>query len=74
MSYNIFISAAVAQARAKKAFTTVGKIVKYGHYKQDNTNDSKEAIEWIVLKYDGTTGLALLLSRYGLDAHRFDTS
>ena len=47
----------------------------YGHYEQDNnTSNGNEAIEWVVLKYDSTTGQALLLSRYGLDAHRLDAS
>ena len=47
----------------------------YGHYEQDNnTSNGKEAIEWVVLKYNSTTGQALLLSRYGLDAHRFDAN
>ena len=55
--------------------TKVGSIVTYGHYEQDNNaNNGKKAIEWVVLKYDNTTGQALLLSRYGLDAHRFDAS
>lgn len=50
-----------------------GSIVTYGHYWQDKTRaDGKKAIEWIVLNYDSTARKALLLSKYGLDAHRFD--
>lgn len=62
-------------AAAREPFTKVGNIVTYGHYEQDNnTGNGKEAIEWIVLKYNSATGRSLLLSRYGLDAHRFDAS
>ena len=60
---------------AREPLIQVGNIVTYGHYEQDNnTANGKEAIEWIVLKYDSASGKALLLSRYGLDAHRFDAS
>ncbi|MCQ2458280.1 MAG: toll/interleukin-1 receptor domain-containing protein [Clostridia bacterium] len=66
---------AAAAAAARDPFTKVGNIVTYGHYEQDNnTGNGKEAIEWIVLKYDSTTGRSLLLSQYGLDEHRFDAS
>ena len=66
---------AEAAAATREPFTKVGNIVTYGHYEQDNnTGNGKEAIEWIVLEYDSATGQALLLSRYGLDAHRFDAS
>lgn len=65
---------AVTAATAKDPFTKVGSIVTYGQYEQDNNkSNGKEAIEWIVLKYDSATGRSLLLSRYGLDAHRFDS-
>jgi len=64
-----------AAAAARESFTKVGNIVTYGHYWQkNNTSNDKEAIEWIVVKYDSKTGKALLLSHYGLDAHRFDAS
>jgi len=46
-----------------------GDIIKLGTYEQDNnTENGKEAIEWIVL--DPSTGLCV--SRYALDAKRFD--
>ena len=65
---------AVATTR-QEPYTKVGNIVTYGHYEQDNnTNNGKEAIEWIVLKYDNVSRKSLLLSRYGLDARRFDAS
>ena len=66
---------AAAVAAAREPFTKVGNIVTYGHYEQDNyTGNGKEAIDWIVLKYDSASGQSLLLSCYGLDAHRFDAS
>ena len=49
----------------------VGDIVTFGHYEQDNdTSNGKEAIEWQVLAVDGDK--ILVISRYGLDTHRFD--
>ena len=49
----------------------VGSIVTYGSYEQDNNPDNgKEPIEWIVL--DVQDGKALLLSKYGLDARPYD--
>ena len=48
----------------KKA--TIGTIVKYGTYEQDNkTANATEEIEWIVLDKQGTK--LLLISRYALD-------
>ncbi len=50
----------------------VGEIVKFGRYEQDNNLDNgPEGIEWIVL--DVQDGKALLLSKYGLDAKRYNT-
>ena len=47
---------------------TVGDIITFGHYEQDNNlNNGQEAIEWIILDYDTATKKVLLLSRYGLD-------
>lgn len=52
---------------------TVGDIITFGHYEQDNDlNNGEEPIEWIVLKTDVKKNRVLLLSRYGLDAHHFD--
>lgn len=48
-------------------FKTVGNIVTFGHYEQDNDlSNGTEEIEWIVLEYDEANHKALLLSRYGL--------
>ena len=43
----------------------------FGTYPQ-GANGEVEPIEWLVL--DAQDGKALLISRYGLDAHRFDAS
>ena len=52
-------------------FRTVGNIVKFGHYEQDNNlENGQEPIEWIVL--DVQDGKALLLSKYGLDAKPYN--
>lgn len=52
-------------------FQTVGNIVTFGCYEQDNnlSNDA-EAIEWIVL--DVQDKKCLLLSKYGLDAKPYN--
>lgn len=61
-------------AAAREPYTKVGNIVTYGHYEQDNdTSNGKEVIEWIVLEYDEASGKSLLLSRYGLDAHAYQS-
>ncbi|MGN0793120.1 MAG: DUF6273 domain-containing protein [Aristaeellaceae bacterium] len=54
-------------------FRTVGSIVTFGSYEQDNyTGNGKEGIEWIVLDYEPNGDYALLISRYCLDAHYFN--
>ena len=54
-------------------FRTVGNIVRFGHYEQDdNTANGPEEIEWIVLDVQGSK--ALLLSRYGLDTKKYYTN
>lgn len=48
--------------------------VLFGRYEQDHQPDNgAEAIEWVVWKYDEARNRALLVSRYGLDTHPFDT-
>jgi len=66
------LAAAAAAREAKLApYKTVGSIVTFGQYEQDNnTGNGKEAIEWIVL--DVQDGKSLLLSRYGLDAKPYN--
>ena len=56
-----------AESKIDPASIAVGDIVIFGNYAQDNDgNNGKEPIEWIVL--DIQDGKALLLSRYGLYA------
>ena len=51
---------------------SVGDIITFGRYEQDNNPDNgPEPIEWIVL--DVQDGKALLLSKYGLDAKPYHT-
>lgn len=55
------------------ALLAVGSIITFGAYEQDNnTRNGKEPIEWQVLEIKG--GRALLISKYGLDAKRYNTS
>ena len=57
-----------ASAQTLKRSVTVGDILKFGHYEQDNNLDNgPEAIEWIVLDYDEVNHKALLLSKDGID-------
>ena len=47
-----------------------GQVLVFGQYEQDNNRQNgKEPVEWIVLRVEGAR--ALLLSRYGLDVHQF---
>jgi hypothetical protein len=57
-----------------ESFRTVGNIVTFGRYEQDNDlSNGPEAIEWIVLDVvDGENPRALLLSKYGLDAKQYN--
>ena len=55
------------------AFKTVGNIVTFGTYEQDNnTSNGKEEIEWIVLANEGNK--SLLISRNALDCRPYNTS
>ncbi len=48
---------------------SAGDILTFGRYEQDNNPENgKEEIEWIVLEYDEAEHKALLISRYGLTA------
>lgn len=49
----------------------VDRIVQFGAYEQDGNPSSKEPIEWVILKSEGSR--KLLLSRYALDAAPFDS-
>ena len=53
-----------------KDFSSVGNVVKFGQYEQDNRGgNGKEDIEWIVLETDGES--SLLISRCALDRRPF---
>lgn len=50
---------------------TVGSIIKFGSYEQDNKmSNGKEEIEWIVLAVEQNK--ALILSQYALDCKKYD--
>ena len=60
-----------ALAQAENTFT-VGSVVTLGSYEQDNNLDNgKEPVEWIVLEVKGDQ--ALLISRLCLDARAYNT-
>ena len=68
LSTDDHLLAAAREAKLK----TVGSIVTFGQYEQDNNiGNGPEEIEWIVL--DVQDGKSLLLSRYGLDAKPYNT-
>ncbi len=51
----------------------VGGYITFGHFEQDNnTRNGKEPIEWLVLDVRGNQ--ALVISKYGLDAQRYNSS
>lgn len=51
------------------------ELVEYGAYEQDNNLDNgKEPIQWIVFNKDEETNSVVLLSRYILDTKQFDDS
>ncbi len=59
------------EKKPMEAFRTVGSIVEFGRYEQDNnTENGPEPIEWIVV--DAGDGECLLLSLYGLDVKRYN--
>ena len=47
-----------------------GSVVTFGHYEQDNSKKTKDAVEWIVL--DVKDGKALLFSRWILDTAQYN--
>ena len=52
---------------------SVGDTIKFGHYEQDNnTSNGKEEIEWLVLAKDDDR--LLVVSKYALDRHEYNTS
>ena len=56
----------------RAAFRNVGGYVTFGSYEQDNNiENGKEPIEWLVLDYDAKNNRTLLLSRYALEKMPF---
>lgn len=52
---------------------SVGDYIKFGNYEQDNnTENGKEEIEWLVLEVKD--GKALVISKYALDCQQYNTS
>ena len=63
----------LSRNRDLSAFKTVGNIVTFGTYEQDNNpSNGKENIEWIVLANEGNR--SLLISRYALDCRQYNTA
>lgn len=57
---------------AKKSNATVGDIITFGSYEQDNNPlNGSEDIEWLVL--DQVEDRVLVISRYGLDSQPYNT-
>lgn len=56
------------------SFRTVGNTVTYGTYPQTKSGNDKTPIEWIVLEYDEENNRALLISKYGLECQKYDSS
>lgn len=60
-------------AAAWRTQFTLGNIVTYGSFEQDNDiSNGAEAIEWIVLKNDGKS--CILISKYALECRSFNES
>ena len=63
---------AAAAAAARDAMFAVGNYVTFGEYPQTADGKDMTPIEWLVLARDGNK--ALLISRYALDAKRYNNS
>ncbi len=69
--FAVSISTVLAEIPITQSFDTIGGIATFGRYEQDsNEENGPEEIEWIVL--DVQDGKALLLSKYGLEAKRYN--
>lgn len=64
----VAVAVAVAKRDAKFA---VGNYVTFGEYPQTTAGEDMTPIEWLVLARNGNK--ALLISRYGLDAQKYNT-
>ena len=60
----------LAVAAAWDAKYSAGNYVVFGHYPQTSEGNDSTGIEWLVLAREGNK--ALLISRYGLDAKRYN--
>ena len=67
---NMIVAVAAAAAAARDAKFPVGNYVTFGRYPQTKAGNDATPIEWLVLARDGNK--ALLISRYGLDAQRYN--
>ena len=61
---------ATCTVKVKKRIYKAGDIVTFGRIDQDNDSDTKEDIEWIVLK--SYKNKLMLISKYGLDTAYFN--
>ena len=61
-----------AETGIKRPLETVGSIVEFGRYEQNDKDDGPEPIEWIVL--DVRDGMSLLVSRYLLDRQPYHSA
>ena len=70
---NDFIATYGQDVYDKFGLVVEGEYIKFGAYEQDNNTDNgKEDIEWIVLEVKD--GKALVISKYALDCKQYDTS
>ena len=68
----LMIACAQAEEKPETFHADIGSIVTFGRYEQDgNPDNGPEKIEWIVL--DEQEGKYLLLSRYCLDVHPYQS-
>ncbi len=64
---------AVAEVQEGRQDVSIGDIVHFGRYEQDNnTANGAESIEWLVLDYDEVSHRILLISRYALDTQPYN--
>lgn len=69
--FAVSMSTVLAETPVTQSFDTIGGIVAFGRYEQDgNEENGPEKIEWVVL--DVQDGKVLLLSKYGLEAKRYN--
>ena len=69
---NLLAAAEILHEEKIAPFKNVGQYVVFGSYEQDNnTQNGKENIEWLILDYDETADEVLLVSRYGLHSLPF---